>query len=277
MKVHYLPDPISYSRMDTCDLRKAFLVDKLFIKDEINLLYTMADRAIVGSAVPVKKSLGLEDNIKELAVDFFAERREMGIINIGAAGVITVDGKEFPMDTYDTLYVGRGTQSVEFNSIAKKSSAKYYILSYPAHYVYPVKHVKFKNGNSTTLGSTTQANKRTITKLIYPGGVGSCQLVMGITRLQTGSVWNTMIAHTHPRRTEIYLYFNLAQDQRIFHIFGKPDETRHLVMKNQQAVISPAWSLHSGVGTADYSFIWGMGGENQAFDDMDFIPMDKLR
>ncbi len=277
MKTRYLPDPKAYVRMKTSELRAAFLIEKLFKPNYVKLLYTDADRAIVGSVVPKSKPLALKASHKEMAVEYFTERREVGVINIGNTGTVNVDDQDYQMKFQDALYIGRGTKQIEFLSDSADDPAAFYLLSYPAHTSYPVKHIKFKEGESSSLGSAEQANDRTITKLIFHGGIESCQLVMGITELQPGNVWNTMGAHVHPRRTEIYMYYNLGNDERLFHLFGQPDETRHLVMKNRQAVISPSWSMHSGVGTSNYSFIWGMGGENQAFDDMDFIAMDELR
>ena len=277
MKVRYLPDPYAYVRMSTKELRKAFLVKKLFKQDEISLLYTDSDRAIVGSVVPVDKTLVLMASRKEMAAEYFTERREVGVINIGNIGTVSIDSQDYRLKFQDALYIGRGSKQIEFSSDSSDDPAAFYLLSYPAHTEYPTKHISFSAGETTGLGNSGQANERTITKLIAPGIIESCQLVMGVTALKPGSVWNTMGAHTHPRRTEFYLYYNLSKDDLLFHLFGKPNETRHLVMRNRQAVISPSWSMHSGAGTGNYSFIWGMGGENQAFDDMDFIAMDELR
>ncbi len=277
MKTRYLPDPKAYVRMKTSELRDAFLVEKLFKPNDVKLLYTDADRAIVGSVVPESKPLVLKASDKEMAAEYFTERRENGIINIGNTGTINVDGQDYQMKFQDALYIGRGTKQIEFSSDSSDDPAAFYLLSYLAHTEYPTKHISFSAGESTSIGTSDQANERTITKLIAPGIIESCQLVMGVTKLPPGSVWNTMGAHIHPRRTEIYMYYNLGKDERLFHFFGKPDETRHLVMKNRQAVISPSWSMHSGAGTGNYSFIWGMGGENQAFDDMDFIAMEEMR
>ncbi len=277
MDVRYLPDPNSYQRLTTAELRSGFLVDEIFEPGKINLLYTDADRGIVGSAVPLIEQLTLEASRKEMAADYFNERRELGVINIGKRGTVTVDGNINSMDYHDALYIGKGAREVQFTSDDSDDPAVFYLLSYPAHKAYPTKHLKFSAGETNHLGTTEQANERTITKMIAPGLIDSCQLVMGVTELKPGSVWNTMGAHTHPRRTEIYMYYNLGDKDRMFHFFGKPYETRHLVMKNRQAVISPSWSMHSGSATKNYTFIWGMGGENQAFDDMDFIPMDELK
>jgi len=276
MKTRYLPDPKAYVRMKTSELREAFLIEKLFKQNDIKLLYTDADRAIVGSVVPTDNTLVLKASRKEMVADYFTERREIGIINIGNTGTIKVDGHAYSLNCQDALYIGRGAKQIKFSSNSSDNPAAFYLLSYPAHTVYPTKHISFSAGESTSLGDGDQANVRTITKLIAPGIIESCQLVMGVTELQPGSVWNTMGAHIHPRRTEIYMYYNLGKDDRLFHLFGKPNETRHLVIRNRQAVISPSWSMHSGAGTSNYSFIWGMGGEKQAFDDMDFNDMNEL-
>jgi len=277
MEVRYLPNPDAYKRMTTAELRKEFLVDKLFKPGIIYLLYTDADRAIVGSAVPLKDGLELKGSKKEMATGHFAERREIGIINIGKSGKVLVDGQAYALKYKDALYIGMGAKSIQFESDKADNPAAFYILSYPAHKSYPTRLARFTEGETETIGSAEEASIRTLTKLIYPGGVESCQLVMGITELHSGCVWNTMSAHLHPRRTEIYMYFNLDTDARQFHIMGEPDETRHLVVANRQAVISPSWSIHSGAATQNYSFIWGMGGENQTFTDMDAVEMEELR
>lgn len=277
MKVRYLPGRDSYKTLTTNALRSGFLVDDAFKNGEINLNYTDADRAITGAAIPITGNLELKGDKKSMAAENFCDRRETGIINVGSKGQVTVDGETYDLDFKDALYIGRGAKKVEFSSIDGNNPAKFYILSYPAHSAYPHKLVKFADGEKAELGTKRAANKRMITKLIFPGSLKSCQLVMGITEIQEGSVWNTMGAHTHPRRTEIYTYFNMQEDDRLFHIFGEPDETRHIVVKDLESVISPSWSMHSGASTGNYSFIWGMGGENQDFDDMDFIPMDQLR
>jgi 4-deoxy-L-threo-5-hexosulose-uronate ketol-isomerase len=276
MQMHYLADQVRYQRMTSAELRETFLVTDLFQKDRIVLHYSEIDRPIIGSIVPLKKKLSLETT-KELAVKYFAERREVGIINIGNAGQINVDGKVFLLDELDGLYIGRGSRAISFSSKQADRSAQFYLLSYPAHRDYPTGLVKKKNAEQVKLGSDNTGNKRIIYKYIHPNGVKSCQLVMGYTELAEGSVWNTMPTHTHERRTEIYFYFHIEKDALVFHLMGTPQETRHLVVDNKQAVLSPSWSIHSGVGTKNYSFIWGMGGENQDFDDMDFVGMQKLR
>jgi 4-deoxy-L-threo-5-hexosulose-uronate ketol-isomerase len=277
MEVKYFPDPEGYKRLTTAELRKIFLIDKIFTHSEIDMVYSSVDRSITGSAVPAGKGLRLISSKKEMAAEYFAERREIGIINIGAEGRVVADGKEFQMNNKDGLYIGKGTKEIEFFSRNKDNPAFYYFSSYPAHKEYPSVHAKFSDAEPSKLGSLKTANQRTIYKYIHPNGIKSCQLVMGLTELEEGSTWNTMPVHTHQRRSEIYMYFNLANDACLFHLMGTPDETRHLVIRNRQAVISPSYSIHSGVGTQNYSFIWSMGGENQEFDDMDWVAMQELK
>jgi len=277
MEVRYSPDVKSYKNLNTNDLRKSFLVENLFEKNKVCSIYSDADRAIIGSAVPVNSSLLLEGNKKEMSSNYFAERRELGIINIGGEGSITADEKEYKMKNKDALYIGRGTKKVEFKSKDSGNSAKYYFVSYPSHREFTTSHKKFSDAESVSLGSSKDANKRTIYKYIHLNGVKSSQLVMGLTELDEGSVWNTMPVHTHIRRSEIYMYFNLDKDSVVFHMMGKSDETRHLIIRNEQAVISPSWSIHCGAATKNYSFIWAMGGENQVFEDMDPVAMDSLK
>ena len=276
MDVRYTADPVRFARMTTEEVRESFLVDTLFAADRITMLYSDVDRAIVGSAVPAKKALLLE-SAPELRADTFCERRELGILNIGGAGTVTVDGTEYPMAPRDGLYVGRGSKAIAFASEAGRTPARYYLVSYPAHAACPTVHIRQSEAEPVEMGSQEGSNKRTIYKLIHPAGARSCQLVMGFTVLEPGSVWNTMPPHTHERRMEVYLYFDMPEDGRVFHFMGRPEETRHIVVADGQAVISPSWSLHSGVGTGAYTFCWGMGGENQAFDDMDHLTIDQLK
>ncbi len=275
METRYTADPERFPRMTTDELRKTFLVDSLFEPDRIPLVYSDIDRAIVGSAVPVKQALPLACP-PELRSEFFAERREVGILNVGGPGRVTVDGKTFPMNNRDGLYIGRGSRDVVFASDKPADPAAYYLLSYPAHREYPTARVRMGEAWSATLGSDAECNRRLLRRYIHPDGVPSCQLVMGFTELAEGSVWNTMPPHTHGRRMEVYLYFDVPEGQAVFHLMGPPHETRHLVVHNRQAVLSPSWSLHSGVGTRPYAFVWGMGGENQAFDDMDAVEVNRL-
>lgn len=277
MQVRYLADQERYQRMNTEELRESFLLEDLFKKDSIVLTYSDLDRAIIGSAVPTSGNLKLEATKKEMAAGFFAERREIGIINIGQSGSVYVDGKDFNLENKDGLYIGRGSKEVSFKSKNSGDPARFYLLSYPAHTAYPTTLIKMSDGNQLHLGSQQEANERTIYQYIHENGVKSCQLVMGFTQLEEGCVWNTMPAHTHQRRTEVYMYFDMGQDDVVFHFMGKPEQTRHLVIRNQQAALSPSWSLHAGSGTRKYAFIWGMGGENQRFDDMDAINMREIK
>jgi 4-deoxy-L-threo-5-hexosulose-uronate ketol-isomerase len=243
----------------------------------VELLYTDVDRAVIGSIVPTGQKLALGTSKEQLAAEYFAERREIGLINTGAAGTVIVDGKSYSMENCDGLYIGRGSRQIEFESRSATDPARFFLMSYPAHTTYPTTHAKRAQAEAVELGSQKDANQRTIYKYIHPRGIASCQLVMGFTQLKEGSIWNTMPPHTHSRRTEVYLYFNLAPAARVFHMMGTPQESRHLVVASGQAVISPSWSIHAGAGTQNYSFIWAMGGENQAFEDMDAAPINQLR
>jgi 4-deoxy-L-threo-5-hexosulose-uronate ketol-isomerase len=230
---------------------------------------------IVGSAVPANKMLLLEAG-KELAADYFAERREIGIINVGQTGTVQVDELAYQLGNRDALYVGRGAQSVSFASEDRADPARFYIVSLPAHTAYPTTLIPRNSANQLALGSDKDSNRRIIHQYIHQGGVQSCQLVMGCTELFEGNVWNTMPAHTHERRSEVYLYFDLSDDAVVFHLMGQPQETRHIVARNEQVAISPSWSIHAGSGTQNYCFVWAMGGENQRFDDMDAVRLSDL-
>ncbi len=276
MEVRYSADPVRFMRMNTEEIRKNFLIDNLFQKDRIDMIYSDIDRAVIGSAVPAKSPLALT-SADEIRAEFFCERREMGVLNIGAKGKVKVDGQSYEMENSDGLYIGRGSRKIAFESADPADSACFYLLSYPAHKKYPTNQIRKTDVDAVQLGSFDESNKRAIYKYIHPDGIKSCQLVMGITQLEPGSVWNTMPPHTHERRMEVYFYYDVKENARIFHYCGKPDETRHIVVCNKQAVISPSWSIHSGAGTCSYTFCWGMGGENQAFDDMDFIEIGELK
>jgi len=276
MEIRVLADDVRIKRMDTGELRKVFLADTLFQAGKINLVYSDTERAVVGGVIPLKESLILEGS-KELASNFFNERRETGILNLGGPGEIQADHTAYPMEYLECLYIGRGIKTIRMSSQNPDKPAEFYILSYPAHKAFSVKKITQADANQVNLGSDEACNKRTIFQYIRPGVCDSCQLVMGMTALAEGSNWNTMPPHTHARRTEIYLYFDLKEDVRVFHFMGKPEETRHLVVKDKEAVFSPAWSIHAGVGTSRYSFVWGMGGENQDFDDMDFVDIQEIR
>lgn len=277
MEVRFAPNAHTTQRLNTEELRSNFLVENLFIDDAVTLVYSDVDRAIVGGIVPKTKSLQLMASKKEMAAEYFCERREIGIINIGDKGSVTVDGKNFPLEKKDVLYIGRGSKEIIFASEKNDHPAQYYLMSYPAHKDYPTTLAKFTDAEPQQLGNPKDANKRTIYKYIHIHGIKSCQLVMGMTELDEGSVWNTMPSHTHLRRSEVYMYFNLKPDAMVFHFMGEPTQCRTIVTRNLQAVISPSWSIHSGAGTTNYSFVWAMGGENQEFSDMDAVPMTQLK
>ena len=277
MDVRYSPDQNGFKKFTTEELRKSFLIDSLFVQNKIPLVYSDIERSITGSAVPMGKTLKLTASKKEMAAEYFTERREVGIINIGGRGSVLVDDKEYKMVNRDALYIGRGSKKIEFKSIDDKKPAMFYFVSYPAHTAYPDKQIKFSQSTPVKLGSLADSNKRTIYKYIHPGTMDTCQLVMGLTSLEEGSVWNTMPSHTHQRRSEVYMYFNLKPESFVVHLLGETTETRHILIRDKQAVLSTSWSMHSGCGTQNYSFIWAMGGENQVFDDMDWIPMQDLK
>ena len=265
-----------YERMTTRELRAAFLVEGLFTPGEIRLAYWETDRAVVGSVVPTVSPLKLE-GADELASDFFCQRREVGVLNVGALGRVTVDSTVYDLDPLDCLYVGRGSRDVYFASADAQNPAKFYVISYPAHAAHPTTLATRADATRRHLGSRETANERTLFQYIHENGVQSCQLVMGFTQLQPGSVWNTMPPHTHARRSEVYLYFGVPADAAVVHLLGPGDETRHLLVHNEQVALSPIWSIHAGCGTQAYSFVWAMGGENQRFDDMDGIAVGDLR
>ena len=274
METRYSPTPVGYQALGTKELRSTFLVESLFAPEKLALVYSDADRAIIGSAVPVTSPVPLTADA-DLRAAYFCERRELGVLNIGGPGAVEVDGKRFEMAKSDCLYVGRGSQSVSFSSDAAANPACFYLLSYAAHAAYPTTLIPSANANHVHLGTAADANRRTIHQYIHSGGVKSCQLVMGYTQLHEGSVWNTMPPHTHARRTEIYVYFDLGKG-RVMHFMGTPEETRHIAISDRQAVISPSWSIHCACGTGSYAFCWGMGGENQEFTDMDAVPLERL-
>ncbi|WP_080848343.1 5-dehydro-4-deoxy-D-glucuronate isomerase [Cytobacillus gottheilii] len=276
MKIHYAHHPDDVKHYTTEKLRNEFLMETVFKENEIELAYSHVDRIIYGGAMPVEKALTLDAG-KELAAEYFLERREMGVINIGGDGKIVLDGQEYPINNREGIYIGRGTKEVVFQSNDANQPAKFYINSCPAHKTYPTVKVDLEKAIARPLGEDSSMNKRTIHQFIHPDVLESCQLSMGMTVLEEGSGWNTMPSHTHERRMEVYFYFNMEEDTRVFHLMGQPHETRHIVMSNEQAVLSPSWSIHSGIGTRNYTFIWGMCGENQDFDDMDHVAMKDLR
>lgn len=285
MELRTAASPKDVKHYTTERLREEFLIQDLFVPDKINLVYSHIDRIITGSAMPIKP-LTLTAG-EELRADYFLERREMGVINIGGIGTITVDGKEYEVGYKEGMYIGMGSKNIIFSSKDSSQPAKFYLNSAPAHKAYKTVLIKsegveeedvviIKQENKVELGSLEESNHRTICKYILPGQVESCQLVMGMTKLEPGSVWNTMPCHTHDRRMEVYLYFEMGEDDIVMHYMGEPNETRHIVMRNEEAVISPSWSIHSGCGSKAYTFIWGMVGENQAFDDMDGVSMKDI-
>jgi 4-deoxy-L-threo-5-hexosulose-uronate ketol-isomerase len=277
MEIRYAVHPQEAKKYDTTELREHFLIETLFRPGEIVLTYSHVDRFIVGGVQPAGEPVRLEADPKEIGAATFLERREIGIINIGGGGTVTVDGTVYAMGPKDCLYIGRGAKDVVFVSDNADAPAKFYFNSCPAHQTYPTVKAAISEATPRHLGSLEQSNERTIYQYIHEGGIKSCQLVMGMTLLKPGSMWNTMPCHTHNRRSEVYFYFDMPETGVVFHFMGEPRETRHLVVRNEQAVISPSWSIHSGVGTASYTFIWGMAGENQAFDDMDPVAMQDLR
>lgn len=276
MEQRYESSPKEVERMNTAELRSNFLAEKLFANGKANFLYSHYDRMVIGGIIPSGRAIKLS-NYDELKSKFFLERREMGIINVGGKGSIVADGKTYKLDKLSCLYLGKGTKNVSFKSSSKTKPAKYFLFSAPAHQAHPNTLYTKEQALPFTLGSSETSNHRTIYKYIHGEGIQSCQVVMGLTVLQDGSVWNTMPAHTHDRRSEVYLYFDVPKNQGVMHFMGKPQETRHLWVQNDQAIISPPWSIHAGSGTASYSFIWAMAGENQDFADMDFIELKNIR
>jgi len=278
MKIVQMADAVRYPRMTTAELRETFLLQGLFQSGAITVNYVDLDRSVIGGAVPTASPLTLE-TYPELRSEFFLERRELGVLNVGGAGSVTVDGTKFSLGKLDCLYVGRGSKSVVFASDDPAAPAAFYLLSYPAHAEFPTKMVTFEElkAGAVHLGSEDTCNKRSIYKAIHLEGIRSCQLVMGFTLLAAGSNWNTMPPHTHMRRSEVYFYFDVDEAQKVMHLMGPADETRHLVMSNREVVVSPGWSIHAGVGTKSYGFCWGMGGENQRYDDMDVVAIADLK
>lgn len=288
MELRTAASPRDVKHYTTQRLREEFLIEELFVLGEMRLVYSHIDRIITGAVVPVSTVPIALTAGEELKAEYFLQRRELGVINIGGKGKITIDGREYMVDKKEGMYIGMGAKDVIFESMDDSNPAKFYLNSAPAHMTYPTVLIKpegqkeegtviIKDSNKVELGSLEQSNHRTICKYILPGQVENCQLEMGMTRLEPGSVWNTMPCHTHDRRMEVYLYFDMPEDAIVMHYMGEPTETRHLVIRNEQAVISPSWSIHSGCGTQAYTFIWGMVGENQDFDDMDSVAMTDLK
>lgn len=275
MDIRNAVSQVEYSKMSSAQLRDAFLMD-VFEPGAIHETYCEVERTVVGGVVPLQEPLVLEASA-ELASETFCERRELGVINLGGAGSVQVDDEVFELSRLDALYVGKGANNIVFASTEEAEPAAFYLVSYPAHHSYPTVKISQAEANRVELGSPEEANERTIYQYIHERGVQSCQLVMGVTALAKGSVWNTMPCHTHLRRSEVYLYFDLGDADRVFHFMGPAEETRHLVVANRQAVLSPTWSIHCGCGTQAYQFCWAMGGENQRFDDMDAVPLEAMR
>ncbi|RYY27798.1 MAG: 5-dehydro-4-deoxy-D-glucuronate isomerase [Sphingobacteriaceae bacterium] len=276
MEIRFQNSPKETSQMNTQELRTNFLAENIIVDDEVKLVYSHYDRVIIGGAKPVHQTLKLE-NHPELRAEYFLERREIGIINVGGNGKVEADGQTFNLEKLTCLYLGKGTKEVSFSSIDANNPAVFYLLSSPAHAVYPAQKMTKDEASPGKMGAVETANERTIYRYIHLEGIKSCQLVMGLTILSTGSVWNTMPAHTHTRRMEAYFYFDVALEHRVLHLMGQPQETRHLLVANHEAVISPPWSIHSGCGTTNYGFIWGMAGENLVYGDMDVVAISELR
>lgn len=276
MEIRFQNSPKETSEMNTQELRAHFLVQGLMQDDQLQLVYSHYDRVIIGGVKPVSKAVELS-NDPELRADYFLERREIGIINVGGSGTVEADGVKYSLDKLDCLYLGKGTKKVVFTSSDKSNAATFFLLSSPAHQTYENRKLTKEEASPVELGDQSTANRRTIYKYIHADGIKSCQLVMGLTVLSSGSVWNTMPPHTHTRRMEAYFYFDVPEQHRAFHFMGEPTETRHLLTANHEAIISPPWSIHSGCGTSNYSFIWGMAGENYTFTDMDAVAITALR
>ena len=280
MDIRYSTHPNDVKRYTTQELRDEFLIENLYRPDEVVAVYSHVDRMVTLGCMPVKETVSIDKGIDVWAnfgTHYFLERREIGMFNIGGNGSVTVDGTVYQLGYKDCLYITMGAKEVLFTSEDAAKPAKFYMVSAPAHCSYETRLLKIADAAKKPLGDPATSNKRVINQFIHPDVLKTCQLSMGMTVLESGSVWNTMPAHTHERRMEVYMYFEVPEDQVVFHMMGQGQETRHIVMTNEQAVISPSWSIHAGAGTASYTFIWAMGGENQAFDDMDVIPTTELR
>ncbi|MDR0584158.1 MAG: 5-dehydro-4-deoxy-D-glucuronate isomerase [Treponema sp.] len=276
LEIRYAEHPCDMKLYDTQKMRERFHFEHVFVKDEISLCYTHSDRVVFGGAYPVDKELRLEGG-KDFGTDVFLERRELGLICTAGTGIVSADGAEYVMKKGDGLYIGKGVKDLLFSAGDRENPPKFYLASAPAHTAYPAVFIPIEKANPRKLGEAAAVNVRTIYQYVHPAVCKSCQLVMGMTVLEEGSVWNTMPCHTHERRMEIYFYFDMKPGGVVFHLHGRPGETRHIVMNNEEAVISPSWSIHAGAGTAAYTFIWAMAGENQNFDDMDTVPASELK
>lgn len=276
MDIRQVSSPTETRRFDTSELRAAYLIEQLFKPGEICLTYSHLDRTVVGGVMPGDTPLRLESS-KQIGSPDFLDRRELGVFNIGGPGKVHLDGQVHELQRTDALYVPMGTVDVSFSSDEADQPARFYLISTPAHAAHPIRKITADEANLIELGTQSDANVRTLRQYIHPDVCKSCQLTMGMTLVADGSVWNTMPCHTHDRRTEVYLYFNMHEDTRVIHLMGEPQETRHLIVADQQAILSPGWSIHSGAGTGSYGFIWSMAGDNQDFDDMDFVAMGDLK
>ncbi len=280
MDIRYSANQRDVKRYTTEELRREFLIENLYEPDQVVAVYSHVDRMVTLGCMPVKETVSIDKGIdvwKNFGTHYFLERREVGMFNIGASGTVRVDGKAYELGYKDCLYITRGAKEVLFSSDDAAKPAKFYMVSAPAHCSYETRLIKLADAAKKPCGAAETSNKRVINQFIHPDVLKTCQLSMGMTVLEPGSVWNTMPAHTHERRMEVYMYFEVPEDNVVFHMMGEGQETRHIVMLNEQAVISPSWSIHAGAGTSNYTFIWAMGGENQAFDDMDGIPVTALR
>lgn len=280
MDIRYSTGKKPFTRMNTTELREEFLIQNIFVENDVTSVYSHVDRIVTLGALPTTKEIKLDKNINAMAdfgVNYFLERRELGIINIGEKGSVKVDGKEYNLNHYDALYLPMGSKEVLLSSSDSKKPAKFYMNSTPAHKAFPAKLITLEDAKHLHLGSLAESNERTINQYIHPDVLDTCQLSMGLTHLEEGSVWNTMPAHTHERRMEVYFYFDIPENQTVFHFMGEPTETRHIAMHNEEAVINPSWSIHAGSGTRNYTFIWSMAGENRTYSDQDIIATEDLR
>ena len=279
MDIRYSTGKEPFKRMTTEELRQEFLITDMFRADDVSAVYSHVDRIVTMGAMPVKEKVSLEKNIdpwKNFGVTYVLERRELGTINIGGPGRVYADGTEYPMKHWDGLYLPMGTKDVKFSSDNPENPAKFFICTTPAHTPKPATHVPYEKAIHKHLGSQATSNERTINQYLHPDVLDTCQLSMGLTHLEDGSVWNTMPMHTHERRMEVYFYFDIPKDNVVFHFMGEPNQTRHIVMHNDEAVINPSWSVHAGCGTSNYTFIWAMCGENRAYDDQDWIKTEEI-
>lgn len=280
MDIRYSTGKKPFKKMDTEELREEFLIQDIFIENDVTSVYSHVDRIVTLGAYPTTEEIRLDKNIDAMAnfgVNYFLERRELGIINIGGKGFVKVDGKSYTLNHYDALYLPMGTKEILLSSDDQKTPSKFYMNSTPAHKAFPAKLITLEDAKHLHFGSLAESNERTINQYIHPDILETCQLSMGLTHLEEGSVWNTMPAHTHERRMEVYFYFDIPEDQTVFHFFGEPSQTRHVAIHNEEAIINPSWSIHSGCGTRNYTFIWSMAGENRTYSDQDFIKTENLR